>query len=80
MTETTTIKIHECTKDQLDLFREYKNESYDEVIKKMLYIVKKAKTNPELSKKSVIAIEEARRRMKKGNFLSEEEARNRLGF
>ena len=31
----TTTKIHEDTKIELDTFREYKNESYDEVIKKL---------------------------------------------
>ena len=31
--DATTIKIHGDTKSQLDKFREYKNESYDEVIK-----------------------------------------------
>ena len=76
----TTIKVHEDTKVQLDQFREYKNESYDEVIKKMIYIAKKAKTQPELSKEAVIAIEKARKRIKAGNFLSEEEAKRRLGF
>jgi len=76
----TTIKIHEDTKSQLDKFREYKNESYDEVIKKMIYIAKKAKTQPELSKEAVIAIEKARKRIKAGNFISEEEAKKRLGF
>ena len=78
--EITTIKLHQGTKSQLDRFREYKNESYDEVIKKMLYVLKKAKTHPELSKKAVIAIEESRKRIKKGNFLTEKEARERLGF
>jgi len=77
---TTTIKVHEDTKLQLDQFREYKNESYDEVIKKMIYIAKKAKTHPELSKETVIAIEKARKRIRKGNFVSEEEAKKRLGF
>ena len=76
----TTIKVHEDTKAQLDQFREYKNESYDEVIKKIIYIAKKAKTQPELSKEAVIAIEKARKRIKAGNFVSEEEARRRLGF
>ena len=76
----TTIKVHEDTKAQLDQFREYRNESYDEVIKKMIYIAKKAKTRPELSKEAVIAIEKARQRIKAGNFLSEEEAKRRLGF
>jgi len=78
--DATTIKVHEDTKAQLDKFREYKNESYDEVIKKMIYIAKKAKTQPELSKEAIIAIEKARKRIKAGNFVSEEEARKRLGF
>lgn len=76
----TTIKVHEDTKLQLDRFREYKNESYDEVIKKMLYIAKKSKTQPELSKEAIMAIERARKRIKAGNFVSEEEAKKRLGF
>jgi len=77
---TTTIKLHEDTKYELDQFREYKNESYDELIKKMIYIVKTARTDPELSQEAAIAIEEARKRIKKGNFVSEKEARKRLGF
>jgi len=76
----TTIKIHMQTKSALDKFREFKNESYDEVIQKMIYIAKKAKTNPTLSKKAVQAIEDARKRIKAGNFVSEKEARKRLGF
>ena len=78
--EATTIKIHGNTKQQLDQFREYKNESYDEVIKKMIYIAKKIKTQPELSKEVILAIEKARKRIKSGNFVTEEEARKRLGF
>jgi|TARA_B100001971_G_C18238116_1_gene568795 predicted transcriptional regulator len=78
--DATTIKVHEDTKLQLDQFREYKNESYDELIKKMVYIAKKAKTEPELSKETVLAIEKSRKRIKAGNFLTEEEARKRLGF
>lgn len=77
---TTTIKIYDETKSQLDRFREYKNESYDEVIKKMIYIAKKAKTQPELSKAAIDAIETARKRIKAGNFVTEKEAKKRLGF
>ena len=76
----TTIKIHSNTKSDLDQFREYKNESYDEVIKKVMYIAKKAKTEPELSKETIEAIEKARARMKAGKFLTEAEAKKRLGF
>jgi len=78
--EATSIKLHLYTKRQLDHFREYKNESYDEVIRKMLYIVKSLKKQPKLSIEAVEAIEKARERMKKGNFVTEKEARQRLGL
>ena len=76
----TTIKIYDETKHKLDQLREYKNESYDEVIRKMAYIVKKIKTKPELSKEAVVAIEKARRRIRSGDFVTEAEAKKRLGF
>ena len=76
--QTTTIKIRKNTKSELDKFREYKNESYDEVIGKVIFIVKNSKKNPELSEETIKKIEEARKRIKKGNFLTEKEAKNRL--
>tara|TARA_Y100000294_G_scaffold158150_1_gene160231 strand:+ start:444 stop:683 length:240 start_codon:yes stop_codon:yes gene_type:complete len=76
----TTIKIHGDTKHQLDLFREYRNESYDEVIKKVVFIAKTLKTQPKLSKETIKAIEKARKRMKTGGFLTEAEAKKRLGL
>lgn len=78
--KTTTIKIHGDTKSQLDMFREYKNESYDEVIKKVVYIAKNCKAKPELSKETIEAIEKARERIKKGRFLNEADAKKRLGL
>ena len=54
---TTTIKIHEETKGELDQLREYKNESYDEILKKMVFIAKNIKNKPELSKETILAIE-----------------------
>lgn len=78
--DITTIKLHEDTKSELDQFREYKNESYDELIKKMIYIAKNINQNPKLSEETVKAIEKARERIKKGKFLTEEEAKKRLGL
>jgi len=78
--ETTTLKIHEDTKSELDLFREYKNESYDEVIKKVVFIAKACKLEPELGQETIYAIEKARERIKKSRFLTEKEARERLGL
>ncbi|MDG6218319.1 MAG: hypothetical protein QCI00_02645, partial [Candidatus Thermoplasmatota archaeon] len=77
---TTTIKIQNDTKSQIDQFREYKNESYDEVIKKLIFIVKNFKKEPELSKETIKAIEQARERIKKGKFVSQEVAKQRLGL
>jgi predicted transcriptional regulator len=76
----TTIKLQTQTKSQLDTFREYKNESYDEVINKLVYIAKNVKKSPELSKETIEAIEKARQRYKKGQFITEEEAMKRLGM
>ena len=78
--EATTIKIDPKTKKDLDQFKEYKNETYDEVLRKVIYIAKTSKKSPSLSKQTVLAIEEARERLKKGHFVTEEEARKRLGF
>ena len=74
----TTIKLHNDTKSELDSFREYKNESYDEVIKKVLYIAKNVKEKPELSKETIEAIEKARERIRKGKLITEAEAKKRL--
>ena len=76
----TTIKVQYETKSKLDVFREYKNESYDEVINKLVFIANNAKKNPELSKKTILAIENARDRIKRGNFVSEDVAKKRLGL
>ncbi|MBS3154923.1 hypothetical protein J4404_00305 [Candidatus Woesearchaeota archaeon] len=76
----TTIKLDQGTKVQLDNFREYKNESYDEVIRKMVYIIKTCEKEPKLSQKTIQEIKEARERIKKGEFYTEEEAKKILGI
>jgi hypothetical protein len=76
--EATTVKIYSGTKAELDSFREYKNESYDEVIRKLLFIAKNCSKKPELSKQTIEDIEKARKRIKAGNYLTEAEARKVL--
>ena len=76
----TTIKLDQGTKVQLDNFREYKNESYDEVIRKMVYIIKTCEKEPKLSQNTIQEIKEARERIKKGEFYTEEEAKKILGI
>jgi len=76
----TTIKIRPETKLQLDQFREHVSESYDDVIKKVIYVANKSRDEPKLSKETMIAIEKARERFKKGQYVTEEEAKKRLAL
>lgn len=76
----TTVRLKEQTKEELNTFREYKNETYDEIIRKILYIARNVRKNPQLSKKTVTEIEEARRRIKEGDFYTEEEVKEMLGL
>jgi len=55
----------------------YPQELKERLIKE---IVRSCKNEPELSKEAIEAIEKARERMRKGKFLTEAEARKRLGL
>jgi predicted transcriptional regulator len=75
-----TIRIHPETKVKLDEFRQYKNESYDEIVRKVLIIAKTCEKDPKLSQKTILEIKEARERIKKGEFYTEAEAKKILGL
>ncbi len=77
--DVCTIRLRSKTKTQLDRYREYRNESYDEVVQKLVSIADTCKTEPELSREAVERVDKARQRIKTGGFLTEQEARKRLG-
>ncbi len=76
----TTIRLNVQTKQNLNTFKQYKNESYNELIRKLIYIVKLCENKPKLSQKTIREIKEARERIKKGEFYSEEESKKILGL
>ncbi len=76
----TTIRLNNTTKEQLDSFKQYKNESYDELVRKLIYLAKMCEKKPEISQKTVLEIKEARERIKKGEFYTEAEAKKILGL
>jgi len=47
MKNITTIKIHKGTKERLDRLKEYPRETYEEVLRKVLFIMNLSKKNPE---------------------------------
>jgi len=46
MEKITTIKLKEETKKRLDYLKEHKRETYEEVIKKILFILNKIRKDP----------------------------------
>jgi len=76
----TTIRLNQVTKEQLDAFKQYKSESYDELVRKLIYLAKMCEKDPKLSQKTIIEIREARERIKKGDFYTEDEAKKILGL
>ena len=76
----TTIRLNQTTKAELDSFKQYKNESYDGLVRKLIYIAKMCEKEPKLSQKIILEIKEARERIKKGDFYTEEEAKEILGL
>jgi len=75
----TTIRLTQVTKQELDAFKQYKNESYDELVRKLIYLAKMCEKEPKLGQKAILKIKEARERIKKGEFYTEEEAKKILG-
>jgi len=45
--KTTTMKVSLETKERLDHLKEFGRESYDEILRKMLYILNTVRSNPE---------------------------------
>ncbi|MBT6689812.1 hypothetical protein HN903_00615 [archaeon] len=59
----TTIKLLEETKFRIEKLREHKRESYDDILRKILYILNTARDSPEKAKRILEKISELRNRM-----------------
>jgi len=59
----TTIKLLEETKLRIEKLREHKRESYDDILRKILYVLNTARDSPEKAKRILERISELRDRM-----------------
>jgi len=59
----TTIKLLEETKFRVEKLREHKRESYDDILRKILYVLNAARDDPEKAKKILEKISTLRKRM-----------------
>lgn len=71
---TTTIQLSNNVKTILESMKLFKRETYNEVIERML------EDDIELNEKTKKEIEEARKRVKAGKFITHEEVKKRLGL
>lgn len=81
MSEITTIQIQKSLKRELDSLREYKRETYADVIKKLIERFKEQEESElELSEEALKAIKEARENVRKGKVYSTEQIKETLGL
>ena len=59
----TTIKLERETKKRLDKLKEHKRESYDETLRKILWILNTVRTEPEKAKKFLRTMDERKKRL-----------------
>ena len=57
----TTIKLSIKTKSRLDHFREYKRETYEEILQKMLEIINLARNSPLKAQGKLIILDRKKR-------------------
>ena len=61
--KVTTIKLSEETKLRIEKLREQKGESYDDILRKILYILNAARESPDKARRILEKISELRARM-----------------
>ena len=69
----TTMKLLEETKIRLEKLREHKRESYDDILRKMLYVLNVAREDPERAKRVLERIDDLRDRMLEEQLQQKEE-------
>ena len=70
----TTIQISDSVRNTLGKMKLMERETYNDIIERMI------EDDLELNEKTKKEIEEARKRIKSGKFLTEEEIEKRLGL
>ena len=56
----TSIQVHKDTRERLKLFREYRRETYDELLNKMMNLMQRLNEEPELAEEYLEDVNEAR--------------------
>jgi len=73
MKEITTIKIHKGTKTRLDRLKEHPRETYEQVLRKVLFILNLSKKNPEKAQRIFKKIDTVIKKKEKYTEVDEKE-------
>ncbi len=69
----TTLKLEKETKERLERLREHKRETYDDIIRKILFVLNMVRDDPNKAKAILEFIDEKRKRMFETDNKSKEE-------
>jgi len=73
----TTIKLQFQTKSRLDKLKEHKRETYDDILRKMLWLLNTLKTAPEKAQYTLKKIDEVQEKLKQKSKNSEPKQENK---
>ena len=73
---STTIKIHFETKERLDKLKENSRETYEDVLKKMLFILNTSKKSPERARNLMNRIDSSQKNTKEYNAVYLKSSKN----
>lgn len=71
----TTLKLEKETKERLEKLREHKRETYDDIIRKIMYVLNTVRDEPVKAKAVLEFIDEKRKRMFETEFKREEHSK-----
>ena len=77
MRRITTIKLEAETKTRLGHLKEHKRETYDDILRKMLWLLNTLKTAPEKAQYTLKKIDEVQEKLKQKSKNSEPKQENK---
>ena len=81
LSETTTLQLPKKLKQELDQFKDYRRESYADIIRKLVSLAKAAEEEKlELSQETLNSIRMAREDLRRGRLFSSRQAKKHLGL
>ena len=80
MENLTSIQLNKKTLNKLKEFKDYRRETYDEILNKMMKIIEALEKKPMLKKEIIEEVEEARRELREGKGISTAQLAKELGI